>query len=100
MKKIIIVVVLSFLAAFAVARWIYTEDSLLSFERPKAVTAFDSGLPVERRIAALEQAVSDERQARQWLQEEVLYLAEKRELLTVGNDTPPQLEGDAEPLHP
>ncbi len=40
---------------------------------------------VETRIAALEQAVSDERLARQLLQQEVLFLTEELEQLSAGN---------------
>ena len=38
--------------------------------------AFDSSQPLESRIAALEQALHDERQARQLLQDEVFFLTE------------------------
>ncbi len=67
MCKTIIAVVISIVAAFAAASWIYTADT-----RPEAVagsaeagSSFDAGLPAEDRIAALERAVSDERFARQ-----------------------------------
>ena len=96
MKKIVIVVIVSFVAAFAVASWIYNEDASPQADGPQAVTSFDSDLPVERRIAALEQAVSDERQARQWLQEEVLYLTEELALLSGGNDPESQPAIDVE----
>jgi C-terminal processing protease CtpA/Prc len=43
------------------------------------VSSFDAGQPVEDRIAALERAVSDERFARQVLQEEVFYLTSELE---------------------
>jgi hypothetical protein len=95
MKKIVIVVIASIAAAFAVASWVYTEDtSQRRVDSLQVVTEFDSELPVERRIAALEQAVSDERQARQWLQEEVLYLTEELELLSGGDnpELPPEVD--------
>jgi C-terminal processing protease CtpA/Prc len=60
------------------------------------VTSFDSDLSVENRIAALEQAVSDERQARQWLQEEVMYLTGELELLSGGDNPEPPPEVDVE----
>lgn len=96
MKKMVVVIIVSFVAAFAAASWIYTDDSVLSVGSPQVATAFDAGLPVEARITALEQAVSDERQARQWLQEEVLYLTTELELLSVGDDAAPQPEIDVE----
>jgi len=81
MQKTVIAIVISFAAAFAAASWMYTAE-----EKPKtAVTttgfpsSFDTGLPVEDRIAALERAVSDEQFARQLLQEEVFYLTSELE---------------------
>jgi hypothetical protein len=96
MKKVIIVVVVSFVAAFAVASWVYTEDTSMRVDSAQAVTSFDSDLSVENRIAALEQAVSDERQARQWLQEEVMYLTGELELLSGGDNPEPPPEVDVE----
>ena len=96
MKKVITAIIVSSAAAFAAASWIYQVDSRQDFDSDQAVAAFNSGLPVEERIAALEQAVSDERQARQWLQEEVLYLTTELELLSVGDDAVPQPDIDVE----
>jgi len=96
MKKVIIAIIASSAAAFAAASWIYRADSRQDFDSAQEVAAFDSGLPVEERIAALEQAVSDERQARQWLQEEVMYLTGELELLSGGNEPEPQSDIDAE----
>jgi hypothetical protein len=96
MKKVIIAIIVSSAAAFAAASWIFQADVPQDTASFKAVTAFDSGLPVEERIAALEQAVNDERQARQLLQEEVLYLTEELELLSIGNDAQPQPAIDVE----
>lgn len=81
MQKTVIAVVISFIAAFAAASWMYTADTepqsaVATAEFP---TSFDTGLPVEDRIAALERAVSDERFARQLLQEEVFYLTSELE---------------------
>ena len=45
-------------------------------------SAFDSSLPLEQRIRALEQAVSDERYARQLLQDELFVLTSEIEALT------------------
>jgi len=94
MKKIIVIIIVSFVAAFAAASWLYTDASVSSVDSPQVVTAFDSGLSVEKRIAALELAVSDERQARQWLQEEVMYLTGELELLSGGNDPEPEPQSD------
>ncbi len=94
MKKITIVAIFSSLAAFAAAGFIYKGDMSSPIHSPEAVTEFDSGLPFEKRIAALEQAVSDERQARQWLQEEVLYLTEELALLSGGDNPEPPPEVD------
>jgi hypothetical protein len=97
MKILITAIFVSSAAAFAAASWVYQADSQQDSAGPEAMTAFDSGLPVEERIAALEQAVSDERQARQLLQEEVLYLTEELGLLSGGDDPQQQPEIDAGP---
>jgi hypothetical protein len=96
MKKIVVVIIVSFAAAFAAASWIYTQESSQLVNNSQVETAFDSGLPIETRIASLEQAVSDERQARQWLQEEVLYLTEELALLSGGDDPASQPDVDIE----
>ena len=94
MKLVVIASIASFAAAFAAASFIYMADST-----PEVVTStmevassFDAGLPVEERIAALERAVSDERFARQLLQEEVFYLTAALEQITGTNgvDLPEQ----------
>jgi hypothetical protein len=100
MKKIIVVIIVSFVAAFAAASWLYTDSSVSSVDSPQVVTAFDSGLSVEKRIAALELAVSDERQARQWLQEEVMYLTGELELLSGGNYPEPEPQSDIDVEEP
>ena len=76
MKVIAIASIASFAAAFAAASWIYSADSgpEAAASTTEVTSAFDAGLPVEDRIAALERAVSDERFARQLLQDEVFYL--------------------------
>ena len=89
MKIVIIAIIISSAAAFAAASWIYKADPQQDSASAQSVTEFDSGFSGENRRAALEQAVSDERQARQWLQEEVLYLTEELELLSGGNDPEP-----------
>jgi C-terminal processing protease CtpA/Prc len=98
MKVIAIASIASFAAAFAAASWIYTADT-----EPEEVTgmmeaasSFDAGLPVEERIAALERAVSDERFARQLLQEEVFYLTAELEQITGTNgvELPEQIEAE------
>jgi len=100
MKKIIVIIIVSFVAAFAAASWLYTDASVSSVGSPQVVTAFDSDLSVEKRIAALELAVSDERQARQWLQEEVMYLTGELELLSGGNDPDPEPQSDIDVEEP
>lgn len=93
MNKNVGIIIVSFVAAIAAASWIYTQEPPQQEDDPAAVTAFDTRLPVEKRIAALEQAVSDERQARQWLQEEVLYLTE--ELASLSGGDKPESSGEA-----
>jgi hypothetical protein len=62
---------LSGIVAFAAASWVYES------RRPDlqaSVPDFDASQPADLRLAALERAVSEERLARQLLQEEVLFL--------------------------
>jgi len=76
MGKVLPAIGISLVIGFAVASWIYTADTgpEVVASTNEVTSAFDAGLPVEARIAALERAVSDERFARQLLQEEVFYL--------------------------
>jgi len=91
-KTIIIAVILSATAAFAVATWVYSPPSPEVAATP--ATSFDTGLPLAERIAALELAVSQERMARQLLQEEVLFLTEELDDLAAASE--PQSENTRE----
>jgi hypothetical protein len=55
---------------------------------PASADSFDDTAPVDTRLAALEQAVRTERQARHLLQEEVFFLTEELERLTSGDAVP------------
>lgn len=72
-------------AGFAAAGWIYTAASTTdkAAGSTQSASSFDSELPVEERVATLELAVSDERFARQLLQEEVFYLTSELERLSL-----------------
>ncbi len=98
MKVIAIASIASFAAAFAAASWIYTADTEpeVASSTMEVTSSFDAGLPVEERIAALERAVSDERFARQLLQEEVFYLTAELEQITGTNgvELPEQIEAE------
>ncbi len=82
MKVIVLASLASVVVAFAVASWFYTAETDKPSTSTSGVTSFDPALPVEERIAALEQAVSDERVARQLLQEEVFYLTSELDRLS------------------
>jgi membrane-associated protease RseP (regulator of RpoE activity) len=81
MKKVIFAVVISLAVGFAAASWM--ETAIVGSGAPVAgqsdIAAFDSAAPVEARIRALEQAVIQEQQARQWLEEEIYLLREEIE---------------------
>lgn len=78
MKQFILILVLV-VAGSAAALWMQGEPELPD---PLAAQAgFDESLPLDDRVAELERAVRDERQARQLLQEEVLFLTEELEEL-------------------
>lgn len=79
MKKLIIAIGISLIVGFAAASWM--ETSLISsgsqqIETP-AISSFDEATPVAERIRALEQALIQEQQARQVLEEELYVLREE-----------------------
>jgi len=79
MKTTLIAVILSATAAFAAATWVYLPEMT-----PSSVAegiSFDTDLPAAERLAALEQAVSQEQYARQLLQEEIIVLMDELENL-------------------
>lgn len=83
MKKLITVIGISLIVGFAAASWMDT-SLLTSNLRPNepsdsSDSAFNAAAPVEERILALEQALIEERQARQLLEEELLVLREEIE---------------------
>lgn len=84
-KAIAAITVGVILAAAAGARWIAhePEDGLSAVQRAVETEdlTFDQSLSTEARIRALEQAVSDERYARQLLQEELFILTGELETL-------------------
>ena len=101
MKKLLIAAGLAFAAGIA-AKTLMTGDAVTaetaaSGRSETAVVSFDRSLPLEARIAALEQALSDERQARQLLQEEVLVLNDAIEQMRPGGAPPQPSAQPAEP---
>ena len=82
MKSIVATVVLSAGAAFAAAGYFFADDAEPIAASPSDTNTFDPTLPVATRVEALEKAVSDERLARQLLQEEVFYLTSELERLS------------------
>ncbi len=75
--KLTIAIVTSLLAGFAVAALIINAPEPVESE----IAGFDSTADVNERLAALERAVSVERQARQLLEDEILVLYEELESL-------------------
>lgn len=102
MQRKVIAAVGILLVAAAGARWMTHEPSGNADGRidtedtaPSSVTAFDQSLPVEARIRALEQAVSDERYARQLLQDELFVLTGELESLMVNRPSDAPAERSA-----
>lgn len=91
MKFTIIASIASFAAAFAVAGFMYSADRATETVPTVAAneSTFDDNLPLADRIAALEQAVSDEQFARQLLEDEVFYLTSELERRPGGSDFAP-----------
>jgi hypothetical protein len=85
--KVSFALAVSLLVGFAAASWIDGDARIRSADPitdTAARSAFDRSLPMEERIQALEQAVSDERSARQLLQEEVLFLSDRLKEASAG----------------
>ncbi len=105
MKPLFLASLLSAAAASAAAGYYFSKQPapVAAAGIPETNT-FDPNLPVEARIEALEKAVSDERLARQFLEDEVFYLASELERLGAPDylpdddaAAPTQAEGDAVP---
>jgi len=89
--KTLLAVAVSLAVGFAAAGWIDREPPATGAAAPMAEPlVFDHSLPLEVRIRALEQAVSDERYARQLLQEEVLFLTDRLEDVAAGGSGLPE----------
>ena len=94
MKIIIVAVTLSVGVAFATTMWLQNPTSApVSAAAP---SDFDTSLPPTKRIDALEQAISQERYARQLLQEEVIILTEELEAFRVDAEEPPETTSNSE----
>jgi len=85
MKTILLTSLASGVVAFAAATWVYsTPDTAIDAgtgAAPPGAMSFDPTLSLSDRIRMLEQAISDERMARQLLQDEVLVLTAELEAL-------------------
>ena len=89
MKKLIFTIAISLIVGFAAASWLdtsFVSSDVRPFEPAEPNNAsFGGTAPVEERLRALEQAVIEERQARQLLQEEILFLTQEIERLDEGD---------------
>ena len=83
MRTVILAAALSGIVAFAAASWVYESRRPGLDER---VPDFDASQPADLRLLALERAVSEERLARQLLQEEVLVLTAALDALGAESD--------------
>ena len=85
MKKIIVAVAISIslIVGFAAASWmeatLVPSESAATGPSESNASPLDAAAPVEERIRVLERAVMEEREARQWLEEEVFVLREEIE---------------------
>lgn len=94
MKIIIVAVLLSAGVAFATSMWL--QKSAAPQPNVSSVSDFDTSLSPTQRIDALEQAISQERYARQLLQEEVIILTEELEGFRIGIDAPLEVSSESE----
>ena len=83
MRKIMIAIGISLVVGFAAASWMETASVSPVAEGPMSseavVSSLDTAAPVEERIRSLEQALIQEQQARQFLEDEILILREEIE---------------------
>ncbi len=81
MTRTLLIIAASLIVGFAVASFMTAPTERTQAPAGEAglpaATAFDAQAPLEARILALEQAVSDERYARQVLEEELWFLSEE-----------------------
>lgn len=100
MRKILPAIAISLVVGFAAASWIVTPGKYVerdqSSDSTSSVRSFNSTAPVDERIHALEQAVSEERYARQVLQEELWFLSEELMQLSADNVPDPEPASSAE----
>jgi hypothetical protein len=101
MKKLYSAILL--LAIASIAYWINSAAVSTTVDTaqgaPAIAGSFDDAAPVDTRLAALEQAVRTERQARHLLQEEVFFLTEELERLIAGDavlETAPEITDAAQ----
>lgn len=89
MKKIIFAIGISLVVGFAAANWmeatVVSPDPAATEPPEWGASSFDAATPVEERIRALERAMLEEREARQWLEEEVFVLREALEQRETGS---------------
>lgn len=99
MKTIVIAVLLSTVAAFGAATWVYAPRAPAT--STETGSNFDSRQPVADRVAALETALSQEQIARQLLQEEVMFLSAELEgvqqMSATSRDDPREESSESEP---
>lgn len=85
MNKLIVAIAISLAVGFAAASWFAAsslfEEAQQTGSADPIISSFDARAPVEERIRALEEAVIEERQARQFLEEEILFLTREIERL-------------------
>jgi hypothetical protein len=88
-KKLILTTIISLGVGFAAASWLETAfvapGSQSDDQAGPVASSFDDTAPVEERIHALERAVVEEREARQALEDEVLFLTEEIDRLNAGD---------------
>ncbi len=74
MKNLILVAIAAAVAGFAAAAWLPGDEPAIDGAAPRQVAGGDGSLSLEARVADLEQALTDERAARQLLEDQLIYL--------------------------
>lgn len=96
MARTLLAIAVSLAVGFAIASWLGSPDPAVvppeNSEAAPTGQSFDPTASVDERILALEQAVNEERYARQVMQEELWFLSE--ELLRQSGSVPGDVAGD------
>jgi S1-C subfamily serine protease len=100
MRYVLSIAVASLITGFAVAKWMQPGTTTAASSTAGSAVTFDRALPVDERLEILEEAVSEERYARQLLQDELAYVYAELDSMRSNNRevTGPDIDIDRDSL--